>query len=502
MRRMKFLVAALSFLALASCKKDNDVTPMPERPDVVFYALTNANQLMKYNARTAEMAEATVNISGLPMGEQIISIDFRPGTGQLYGLGSSSRLYTINYDNGMAMPLGTASFSPALSSSVASIDFNPTVDRIRLVTNNGQNLRLHPELGTVVATDGAINGAINPSITSIAYTNNFAGATSTDMFDIDVTNRKLFRQAPPNNGTLVEVGNINVDFTGRSGFDINADNTVMLATFMVQNKVQLYAINTMNAASTYLADLSSNNVVDIAIPTNAVAYAVTDDNMFQIFNPLASTAPTSAMITGLSIGESVVGIDFRPANSQLYALAVNGLGMARLYTINTSNAAATAVGSGFAVNTNSTSFGMDFNPTVDRLRIITNSGQNLRVNPNDGSLVATDANLNPGTPMATATAYTNNFAGATSTTMFVLDMGKLYRQDPPNNGTLVEIGSLGINTESLNGFDIGGRSNNAFAILTVNGTTRVYGINLQTGVATAGRNLPSRARAMAVGLGF
>jgi hypothetical protein len=55
----------------------------------------------------------------------------------------------------------SASFSPTIATTNASVDFNPTVDRIRLVTDSGQNLRLHPELGTVVATDGVINGGAN-----------------------------------------------------------------------------------------------------------------------------------------------------------------------------------------------------------------------------------------------------------------------------------------------------------------------------------------------------
>jgi hypothetical protein len=55
--------------------------------------------------------------------------------------------------------LGSTVFSP-YSWANASLDFNPTVDRIRLVTASGQNLRLHPELGTVVATDGSINGEL------------------------------------------------------------------------------------------------------------------------------------------------------------------------------------------------------------------------------------------------------------------------------------------------------------------------------------------------------
>jgi len=494
---------AFIFLTVVSCKKDdNNAAMQANRPDVVFYALTDANQLVKYNAKMPEMAESMVSITGLPLGEKIISIDFRPATGQLYALGQTSRLYTVNYDNGVAYALGSTTFNPALNSMVASIDFNPTVDRIRLVTNTGQNLRLHPELGTVVATDGNINGGSNPSITSIAYTNSFAGAATTDLFNIDVNTKKLYKQSPPNDGTLSEIGTISANFTGKGGFDINADNSIMLASLTVDGKARLYTINTMNATTTYLADMSINNIIDIAIPTNAVAYAVDENNNLQIFNPLTTGNPINKTITGLGIGENIVGIDFRPATSQLYGLTTNVLGNARLYTFNLSTGAATSVGSGFNVNTSSTQFGFDFNPIVDRIRVVTNSGQNLRLNPIDGTLAATDANLNPGTPNISGAAYTNNFPGTTTSTLFVMDMGKLYRQDPPNNGTLVELGSLGVNVEGINGFDIGGRTNNAYALLTVAGVTKVYTINTSTGISTAGITYPNKVRAMSVGLGF
>lgn len=84
-------------------------------------------------------------------------------------------------------------------------DFNPTVDRIRLVTENEQNLRLHPETGMVAAVDGGINPG-DRNITAAAYTNSFAGATSTTLYKIDFAERKLFRQNPPNNGTQEEIG--------------------------------------------------------------------------------------------------------------------------------------------------------------------------------------------------------------------------------------------------------------------------------------------------------
>jgi hypothetical protein len=101
-------------------------------------------------------------------------------------------------------------------------------------------------------------------------------------------------------------------------------------------------------------------------------------------------------------------------------------------------------------------------------------------------------------------AYTNSVAGATTTTLFVLDSQTdiLYRQDPPNNGTLVMIGNLGINVDADNGFDIGGNSAIAYALLKVNNVSAIYSINLTTGAATKVSDINIQATAMAVGLGF
>ena len=73
---------------------------------------------------------------------------------------------------------------------------------------------------------------------------------------------------------------------------------------------------------------------------------------------------------------------------------------------------------------------------------------------------------------------------------------------PPNDGVLVPVGSLGINVTSDNGFDIGGSSNGAFALLKVGSTTSLYQINLTTGQATSVANININATALALGLGF
>lgn len=496
-----FVMLSCSKTNLSESEKNRGRNPM-SLPMMVFYALAEGNVLDKLNTENPETPLNSVVISGLQTGENILAIDFRPATGQLYGLGSSSRIYVINPATGAARAIGSGAFTPVLAGSIAGFDFNPTVDRIRVVTSTGQNLRINPETGAVAFTDGSINGQDGAMVAASAYTNNFAGAATTMLFNIDVASDKLFLQTPPNEGTLQPVGDLMLKVEGNGGFDIAPDGTP-LALFEVNKKATLFTVDLATGRARILHKFNKDTrYTGIALPTNPVAYAIREsDNQLLIFNPEAPATVVPKAITGLQMGEKILGIDFRPANGQLYALGSSS----RLYTINVSNGAAMAVGSAvFATPLMGTHFGFDFNPTVDRIRVVSDAGQNLRLHPDLGTVVFTDDMLNPGTPMVTAAAYTNNFAGATTTTLFDIDTNtdKLLIQAPPNDGVLTEVGSLGINATAANGFDIGGTSGIAYAILTTENGTRIYSINTSTGVAKSMSNFPATVNGFAIGLGF
>lgn len=502
--RNSFLsIAILLFvIVFASCRKNNDggVPIVVNGPDVNFYALTTDNRLLYVNGESVGVAESTLSITGLQSGETLLGIDFRPQTGQLFSIGSTSRLYTINTQTGVATAIGTAPFTPAISGNVLGFDFNPTVDRLRLVTSTGQNLRLNPENGTVAFTDGNINGAANASITDVAYTQSKAGATATILFDIDVTNDKLFKQSPPNDGTLSEVGSLGIDAQEGGGFDISFDSAYALAALKVKGVMGLYTINLSTGAAT-LAGAFSVSISGIAIPTDPVAYAISSSNSLLIMNPNTAAVSFTKPVTGLQPSENLLGLDMRPATGQLYAMGSSN----RLYTINAGTGAATMVGTTeFYTSLSGSDFGFDFNPTVDRIRVVSTSGQNLRLNPIDGTVAAVDSSINPAGYGISAVAYTNSFAGATTTTLYDIDCNgdRLTMQNPPNNGTMVDVGSLGIDATASNGFDIGGTSGKAWAIITVGSNTNLYSINLTTGAATAGPAVASGVRGFTLGLGL
>ena len=203
---------------------------------------------------------------------------------------------------------------------------------------------------------------------------------------------------------------------------------------------------------------------------------------FDTATPMNASMPVT--ISGLiGANETILGIDRRPANGLLYGLGSSG----RLYTLNTLTGAATFASQISGATLSGTAFGVDFNPVPDRLRITSNAGQNLRIDVTTG-VAAIDAALNGPTTSVAGSAYTNNFAGTASTTLYGISSAtdSLYTQFPPNAGTLTLVGALGFDTVAVTGFDISGTSGLAFASLT-NGDTAessFYSINLATGAAT------------------
>lgn len=223
-------------------------------------------------------------------------------------------------------------------------------------------------------------------------------------------------------------------------------------------------------------------------------FGVTTTNRFVTFDSSTpGTYLTDVAITGLGVEESILGFDMRPARNQLYILGSSN----RLYTLDRNTGAATAVGSAGAFTLSGTEFGFDFNPTVDRIRVTSDTGQNLRLHPDTGALVSTDGSLayvagdvNVGkTPNIVGSAYINNVAGATSTLLYGIDstLDILVTQVPPNSGGLNTIGSLGFDTDELVGFEVSSITGIAYASLTAPGSpgfSQLFTINLATGAAT------------------
>lgn len=522
--RLRPVVAALSFIlsfSMYSCE-DHRVPPSgPSLPDRVFYALSDNNQLHEINIRNAAVPLRTFAVTGLEQGDMLKGIDFRPATGQLYAIGSMNNLYQVNTKSGdqegKATRIGSAPIAATLNGHIG-FDFNPTVDRIRVVSSSTQNLRLHPETGAIVPGDSPLNGYANPMIGAVAYTNSRAGVTAapagagTTLYDIDPSTDMLYIQNPPNPGGLVPVGPLGLNIQEVGGFDISPDITPSdiypIVSVKLDDKWELDFVDLATGKLQKLGNFPANtNVIGIAIPPLPVAYALTDSGMLKIFNPENGMEYGTKSIPTIP-GVTLQGIDIRPANGRLYALGSNS----KIYGIDLGSGAATELASlKLADNTpvmlSGTYFGVDFNPVADRLRVVSDNGQNLRINVSDG-VTAVDQPLKIGmagpTPFITGVAYTNSYPGTTTTMLFDIDSqsNTLYLQTPPNNGVMADPKALGIDVSSGLGFDIGNISGKGYAIFTVGLNTGFYTVDLTTGATTHKFPFSGPVKGLAIGFGL
>lgn len=160
----------------------------------------------------------------------------------------------------------------------------------------------------------------------------------------------------------------------------------------------------------------------------------------------------------------LVGIDRRPANNQLYGVTDDS----RLYQIDL-DGNATQIGPQFPAGQTpgqrlrGRSFGVDFNPNVDRLRVNSDANQNLSINPNDGVVTAQtdlafaedDDNFGLD-PVVGAAAYRNNIAAAPDTELYDIETltDRLVNQTPAPSGQLRNDGKLGLKLDATLGFEI------------------------------------------------
>ena len=526
-RKSALSCAALVLAAtLAACGGGSDDTPAPApAPTPVpvgdTVALTASGRLVSFNRATPATLVGTVALSGLNSGESLLGIDVRPADGKLYALTSAGRIVTIDPSTGVATvksslqaTAGDDNAFVMLTGAVYGVDFNPVADRMRVVSDAGQNLRINVDTGAVI-TDGVItpvSGTVR--IGASAYTNSFAGTTTTQLFDVDAVTSLLHLQDPPNNGTLAAGLPLGVTGTGSDGFDIDARNNAgWLALGSGSGASTLYRVSLSTGAATLVDTVAGGEAIaGLALMQSAAptALGLTTDNRLVSFDPKTPTTLTATTaITGLAAGELVLGIDTRPVDGVLYALTSSG----RIVTLDPATGAATARTTLAADPADLTTpytalagtvFSVDFNPVADRLRVISDAGQNLRINVDTGA-TTTDGAINRAIAATVhAAAYSNTFVGTTATTLFNLEGASdvLTQQVPPNDGTLVNVGAFGVDISGLAGFDIGGGANGlALAALRPSGSGPylLYSVALTTGAATLYRNTSGDATLSQIG---
>lgn len=510
-RALTLTAATLGSLILLGCNSDsNDDTELSSTTTGDTLILTNNGMISSIDRMMPNKIVSNLKITGLQTDDELVGIDYRPKDGKLYAVGLLGNIYTLNPATGsatfikklMADPTdttdGNAAFTKILGdANLITVNFNPVADRLRVITNTGQNLRINVDTGATI-TDGAINlTESNPTIVAGAYTNAFAGTGSTKLYSIDQNSDRIYLQNA-NAGTLGNSTALGADINtnGGGGFDIDPVNNVGFAALkLASGNYKFFKLNLANVGTSSDAVFESHDLnnsfnsmgirgIALKRSTNATAqgYGLTANNKLLSFAITNPNTVTEKSLTGLLVDEKFIGIDYRFRTStdnsgKLYGLTNKG----NLYTINTDTGLASLITalkpatSSTFTNLDGTSFAVDFNATADRLRVISNTGQNLRINVDTGDTIK-DGDINGiSEAKVTAAAYTNSFAtpvAMLATELFDLDQtGKtLTKQNPPNAGTLNLIGNLGINLGMDNGFDIAG-GDNGLALAAVSGAS-------------------------------
>jgi hypothetical protein len=263
-------------------------TPLPaeargahESESLDLVLLTADNGLACVSERRPSRVQRAANINGLQGDQRILGIDHRVQDGLLYGLGDAGGVYTLDVATGNATLVNR--LSVALQGSRVAIDFNPVADRLRIVTDAGQNLRHNVNAGGLTLVDAGLNYAAGTTATGIAaaaYTNNDLSAatpatTATTLFVLDAALDQVALQSPPNAGSLVATGKLGVDTTAVAGLDIYSTvrgqvtvrNRALAVLSAADGSAALYRVDPLTGSATVAGRLPQGlTVLDLAVP--------------------------------------------------------------------------------------------------------------------------------------------------------------------------------------------------------------------------------------------
>lgn len=519
---LNLAIASIGCLTLIGCNSSSDHNDNNGNASGDTIILTSDGMISSINRDSPDKVVSSVKVSSLQAGDQLVGIDYRPKDEKLYAVGLLGNLYTLDPNTGNATFLrklipdsndtadGNAPFTKIIGNAdLITVNFNPVADRLRVITDTGQNLRINVDTGATF-TDGAIRASTaNPVVVAAAYTNAFAGTATTKLYSIDQTLDRVYLQNA-NAGTLGDSAALGegIDTQGGGGFDIDPINNIGYAALKVAGSYKFYQLNLANVGTANSAVSSTDNLPNYytsngvrglalkrAKDTTAEGIGLNTNNQLVRFALNNPNQVTEKNITGLLVNEKFLGIDYRlrtttDQSGKLYGLTDK----ANLYTINPETGLASLISTlkpaanSTYTQLNGTSFAVDFNPAADRLRVISNTGQNLRINVDTGDTLR-DGDINSiAGAVITAAAYTNSFKtsitppSTLSTELFDLDQTnqQLVKQNPPNDGTLNRLGGLGISLGLNNGFDIAG-GDNGYALATVanaSGPSVLYRIDL------------------------
>jgi hypothetical protein len=283
MKTLSGIAAAVAVLTLSSTAFATTNTGLScgsgkgeGRNNLRVVGLTAEGTLVCFSEAAPRAARTIGYVAGLVDDTALIGIDFRVQDGLLYGVGNAGGVYTIDTANAYASLVNR--LTVPLAGNSFGVDFNPAADRLRIVSDAGQNLRHNVNAGGVTLTDGLLNYTVGTTATGIvaaAYTNNDLDAlTATTLFDLDASLDQIAIQSPPNNGSLAATGKLTVDAGAASGFDIYSslrsgvtDGNRGFAVLAADEGSAFYRVTLTTGKAKFVGKVR-HSVVDIALPLN------------------------------------------------------------------------------------------------------------------------------------------------------------------------------------------------------------------------------------------
>lgn len=243
--------------------------------------LTGDRRLVSFRTNDPDRLRTIGKVTGLSGDTRLIGMDFRVQDGKLYGVGDRGGIYTMGTRDAKATKV--SQLTVGLTGNTFDIDFNPAANRLRVVSDTGQNLRHNiddpmgaPATGTTAAdTTLTTPPAATPTtgVVGAAYTNNDRNAsTATTLFDLNVAADQIAVQSPANQGELAPTGSLTVDAVGDAGFDISTtlrDGVAVanagFATLKVDGRYRFYRVDLLTGRVSATGAFRQD-VLDIALP--------------------------------------------------------------------------------------------------------------------------------------------------------------------------------------------------------------------------------------------
>ncbi|MGH3915092.1 MAG: DUF4394 domain-containing protein [Pseudonocardiaceae bacterium] len=283
------VLAGLVFLTPSALAHDRNGPTARQGAGLMAVGLLDDQRLVHFDTGRPGNAAGEVKVSGLTADTALIGIDYRVQNNLLYGVGNQGGIYTLDPNNGAAVKV--SQLSVALDGQFFGVDFNPPANRLRVISDTGQNLRHNIDDNSPNAAPAPGNTAedkrlttptstdtttVTSGVTAAGYTNNdLIPTTATTLFDINTTNDTLVLQSPANAGTLAPSGQLTVDAGTDAGLDIysvldesgtTVDNRAF-ATLQAGGRYALYDVNLLTGKATSCGEFHSGmKVVDLAIP--------------------------------------------------------------------------------------------------------------------------------------------------------------------------------------------------------------------------------------------